>query len=501
MNKPALQTSRKKTDQHFNKNDWSSAYKNVEAELNQVKLKVKSGEVPLELSGTLYRNGPGILERNGQWVHHPFDGDGMIASIKFDKGLVTFTNKFIRTDAWKEEEKAGKFIYRGVFGTKKSGGLLANIFDLRLKNIANTNVVRLGDELLALWEAANPYSLNPNNLETYGVTTLNGILKRDEAFSAHPRFDPGHHDKPRMVTFGVKTGPKSTIRLMEFESEGIKAGELISDKKEDFNGFAFLHDFAITPNWAIFLQNSIEFKPLPFILGQKGAAQCLASKPEGRGRFWLIPRSSGCYAKQSPKIFEAPDGFVFHHLNASEENEEVVVIDSIYYDSFPSIKPNEDFREIDFDQLPEGKLKRCQINLINNQVSTKTLSEQCCEFAMVNPHYQGKSTRYSWMATAEQKTGNGPLQAIKKLDLFNGESSSWTAGPRGFVSEPIMIPRHSSKEQDDGWVLTLVWNGATQLSELVILSAKDLQEVAILVLPVAIPHGLHGSWVNSHPLK
>jgi len=41
-----------------------------------------------------------------------------------------------------------------VFGSQKPGGPVANAFDLRLKNIANTHVVRLGDQLLALWEAA-----------------------------------------------------------------------------------------------------------------------------------------------------------------------------------------------------------------------------------------------------------------------------------------------------------------------------------------------------------
>jgi all-trans-8'-apo-beta-carotenal 15,15'-oxygenase len=32
---------------------------------------------------------------------------------------------------------------------------------------------------------------------------------------------------------------------------------------------------------------------------------------------------------------------------------------------------------------------------------------------------------------------------------------------------------------------------------LVILNAVDLSEVAVLELPLAIPHGLHGSWAES----
>jgi all-trans-8'-apo-beta-carotenal 15,15'-oxygenase len=474
--------------------DWSSAFRNVEEELSDVPLESARGAIPPELEGTLYRNGPGRLERAGHWVHHPFDGDGMITAVRFAAGRARLRNRFVRTEGWLAEEAAGRFLYRGVFGTQKPGGPLANAFDLRLKNIANTHVVRLGDQLLALWEAAEPHALDPETLETRGLTRLNGLLQPGEAFSAHPRFDPGHHGAPRMVTFGVKTGPRSTIRLMEFATEGPEAGRLLSDLRDSFAGFAFLHDFAITPNWAVFLQNAVAFNPLPFVLGRKGAGQCLSSKPGGRAKFWLIPRDSGAFAGSPPRVLDAPDGFVFHHLNAWEDGD-AVVVESIYYSDFPSIGPDQDFRAVNFDLIPEGLLERCRIDLAGGQVSTIRLSERCCEFAMVNPAREGLPSRYAWMAVAERETGNDPLQAIKKLDLVSGERRIWSAAPRGFVSEPLMVPRPGAAGEDDGWVLCLVWNGARRASDLVILDAADLREQALLELPLAVPHGLHGSWV------
>ena len=481
----------------FNRKDWVSAYCNVEKELTDIQLNPKTGSIPKELYGTLYRNGPGRLERGGQWVHHPFDGDGMIASINFEKGQAKLSNRFIRTKGWIEEESAGKFLYRGVFGTQKSGGLLRNAFDVRLKNIANTNVIKLGNELLALWEAGEPYLLDPKTLQTKGISNLNGALSPGEALSAHPRFDPGHHGKPRMIIFGVKTGPKSNIRLMEFESEGDNPGNLISDRKDSFGGFAFLHDFAITPNWAIFLQNAISFNPLPFIFGQKGAAQCLSSQKNKKGKIWLIPRKSGKFTGQPPRIINGTEGFVFHHLNAFESNNNLI-LDSIHYEDFPSINPGEDFREINFDLVPEGLLKRCKIDLSKNTLTIKNISNQCCEFAMVNPHYQGLKAQYSWMAIAQRKCGNGPLQAIKKIDLINQTEIIWSSGPRGFVSEPIFIPKPSLKKEDEGWVLCLIWNAEIKKTELIILDAEDMTLKCVLDIPIGIPHGLHGSWANKN---
>ncbi|MEB3307471.1 MAG: carotenoid oxygenase family protein [Cyanobacteriota bacterium] len=480
----------------YDRADWASAFRNVSVELDGLLLEPSRGAIPAELQGTLYRNGPGRLERGGRWVHHPFDGDGMITALRFEgERAAQLSNRFVRTEGWLAEEEAGRFVYRGVFGTQKPGGALANAFDVRLKNIANTQVVRLGDQLLALWEAAEPYALDPDTLETRGLSRLGGVLRAGEAFSAHPRFDPGHHGTPRMVSFGVKTGPRSTVRLMEFASEGPEAGKLIADSRHTFPGFAFLHDFAITPNWAVFLQNAVNFNPLPFVLGQKGAAQCLSSRPGGTGKFWLIPRESGCHAGEAPRVIEAPDGFVFHHLNACEEDADLVV-NSIYYRDFPSIGPEQDFRSIDFDQVPEGQLQQCRINLERGSVQTSRISERCCEFAMVNPHRQGLPARFAWMAVAGRETGNDPLQAISKLDLHSGQSRVWSAAPRGFVSEPVMVARPGSQAEDDGWVLCPVWNGARCASDLVILDATDLSELAVLELPLAIPYGLHGSWVG-----
>ncbi len=378
---------------------------------------------------------------------------------------------------------------------KGQGGAIANAFDLRFKNIANTHVVKLGDQLLALWEAAGPHALDPITLETYGLTNLKGVLKDKEPFSAHPRFDPGHHGTRRMVTFGVKAGPKSIVRLMEFATEGKDAGQLISNREDSFNGFSFLHDFAITPNWAVFLQNAISFNPLPFILGQKGAAQCLKSKPNGKGKFLLIPRESGMFAGQTPRTFDAPNGFVFHHLNAWEKDEKVIV-ESIHYPDFPEVGPEEDFLQMNFDLIPAGILSSCELNLSNQKVETKRFSDQCCEFATVNPLREGLSARFSWMAIAERAAGYAPLQAIKKLDLLNLNQCVWSAAPRGFVSEPLMVPKEGSQAEDEGWILVLVWNGARCGTDLVILRANNLHEEAVVELPIAIPPGLHGSWVS-----
>ena len=84
----------------YERHDWSSAFRNVGVELSDVPLEPVRGTIPAELKGTLFRNGPGRLERGGQWVHHPFDGDGMISAFRFEGGQARLTNRFVRTEGW-----------------------------------------------------------------------------------------------------------------------------------------------------------------------------------------------------------------------------------------------------------------------------------------------------------------------------------------------------------------------------------------------------------------
>ena len=86
------------------------------------------------------------------------------------------------------------------------------------------------------------------------------------------------------------------------------------------------------------------------------------------------------------------------------------------------------------------------------------------------------------------------LEAIKKFDFKTQRTYIWSAYPRGFVGEPLIVPSEKVDQEDEGWVLVLVWNSKRKGTDLVILNASDLTEKATLEVPIVIPYGLHGSW-------
>ena len=51
--------------------------------------------------------------------------------------------------------------------------------------------------------------------------------------------------------------------------------QLVSQTVHSLSGYAFLHDFAVTPQHYVVFQNPVRLSLAPFILGQQGPAQCV----------------------------------------------------------------------------------------------------------------------------------------------------------------------------------------------------------------------------------
>ncbi|GBF79580.1 carotenoid oxygenase family protein [Aphanothece sacrum] len=485
--------TKNENERSYNLEQWKQGYQSQPHEYDYF-IDDIDGEIPPELQGTLFRNGPGLLDVQGIPLKHPFDGDGMICAISFlSDGKVHFRNRFVQTEGYVKEQKAGKMLYRGVFGSQKPGGWFNNFLDIKIKNIANTNIIYWGDKLLALWEAAEPYRLDPATLETLGLDYLDGTLNPGDSISAHPCIDPTcelDNGQPCLVNYSIKPGFSSKITVYEFA----KSGELLRSHSHSIPGFCFIHDFAITSHYCIFLQNSVTFNPLPYILGFCGAGECVDFHPNQPTRLIIIPRTP---PYEDIRIIETQAGFVFHHANAFEEGK-TIYLDSICYASLPQMKPEDNYQKVDFDTLDPGKLWRFTIDLNKNTVQNKLLENRSCEFPNLHPDKIGRDYRYLYLGTTHNSLGNAPLQAILKLDVKTKERQVHSFAPQGYVGEPIFVPKPNGTSEDEGWVLTLVYDGIRHRSDLVILDGQNLEKspLATLHLKHHIPYGLHGNWTN-----
>ena len=66
---------------------WSAGFRSLSEE-HDYRIEEIDGQVPATLRGTLFRNGSGRNQLGGEWFPHWFDGDGMIAALRFgDDGI------------------------------------------------------------------------------------------------------------------------------------------------------------------------------------------------------------------------------------------------------------------------------------------------------------------------------------------------------------------------------------------------------------------------------
>ncbi|MBD0311802.1 MAG: carotenoid oxygenase family protein, partial [Microcoleus sp. T3-bin5] len=161
---------------------WAKALARPAAEFPLTQLSVKSGKIPEGLRGTLYRNGPGRLERGGVAAGHWFDGDGAILAVHFTDVGATAVYRYVQTAGYLAEEKADKFLY-SIYGMTAPGPVWLR-WSKTVKNAANTSVLALPDRLLALWEGGPPHRLDLQTLETQGTDDL-GSLDSKFVYSAH----------------------------------------------------------------------------------------------------------------------------------------------------------------------------------------------------------------------------------------------------------------------------------------------------------------------------
>ena len=172
------------------------------------------GALPAGFEGRLYRNGPGLFERNGYHKQHLLDGDGMLQCFDFSSAGVRYRNRFVRTDKFIAEETAGAFIYP-TWTTRAPGGTVAN-FGGRIKSQAGVTTLVRDGRLLALDEVIPAYVLDPATLETIGRFTFpEGVGM--PGCKAHTKTDPRSGD---WILAATDYGRTMTLRWLVLARDG-----------------------------------------------------------------------------------------------------------------------------------------------------------------------------------------------------------------------------------------------------------------------------------------
>jgi carotenoid cleavage dioxygenase len=125
------------------------------------------------------------------------------------------------------------------------------------------------------------------------------------------------------------------------------------------------------------------------------------------------------------------------------------------------------------------------------------LDDRSVEFPRINPSLVGKSNQYAY-ALASSNLIEPDFKEIVKYDFKNDTSEVYEYGPGKFGAEPVFVAAEGTKSEDEGYLLSLVYNQETDKSDLIILNAKEPKSgpLATVHLPQRVPHGFHGEWIK-----
>lgn len=445
------------------------------------------GSIPDYIRGTYYLNGPARFSRAGLSYRNWLDGDGMVCALRFERGRVVFTNRFVRSAKFAAEEEAGRPLFR-AFGTAFEGDRLKR--GIGLESPVNVSVYPYHGTLLAFGEQGLPWELDPRTLATRGPFTFGGALNDISPFAAHPKFDPATGE---LFNFGVSfSATQPSLNLYRFDAHS----KLRYRKRHRLEFASSVHDFGLSPSYAIFYLS-------PYILNMdrlvgegRTLMDSLGWEPSRGSRLLVVSRETGEEAASIP----IGSRYCLHLINCFEEDGrlmvDVVELERPIYDQYQDVPDL-------FTDVGEGQPVRFLVDAKRREiVERRALDYRLApDFPSLDPRLATRPYREFWMLGIS-KTGrpgrkffdhlvHGDWACEKACDVYQAPAGRYLGGEPVFIGNP--------DDRSAGAVVCQVFDAGRTSSAFAIFNAFDVASgpVAMLRLAGPIHLGFHAFFDRS----
>ncbi len=435
------------------------------------------GKIPHDLRGTFYRNGPGLFERGGARYEHWFDGDGLLNAWQFtDKG-VSHRARFVQTKKFIAEQNANEFLLPAFGSSIKAKIQVRSNDDM---NTANTNVVRLGDKLLAMWEGGSATALDPETLDTRGPVTWTPELK-SMPFSAHPKVEADG----TFWNFGTLMGKMVIYHISA-------KGELLRHAVFDMPSIGMVHDFTVSQRHIVFVLPPIGIDYQAMRNG-KGIGQAMTWDANAPTKILVVDKSD--FGKR--RIIELPAHMVYHFGNAWEENN-IIRVDYVKSDSL-SIMNEWMPKLMRGERTPPDRSHPAFLRIdLNRGRAELTTRDEDVEFPRIDPRFVAKRNRSIYYPCGDEQSGLG-LNGIMRLDTDTGKTDRFSFGDGASLEEHVFVPKRGSQREGEGYLIGVGFDVKRQQSFGTVFDGGNLAAgpMAIIRLPYWMPTCFHGNFYST----
>lgn len=448
-------------------------------------LEIIEGELPDDLTGTLYRCGPDRqyppLYKDDVFI----DGEGMAHKFRFARGHVDYRSRWVRNERFLLQEKAR----RSLFGRYRNRYTNDPSVAGKSMGTANTSAVWHGGKLLILKEDSLPVEVDPDTLDTRGTWDFGGAVGA-VSLTAHPKLDLHRNE---LLTFSYQARGDCTRDFAFYVADA--AGKIVHEAWFDMPYPGMVHDFAVTDTHVV-----APFFPLITNLDViKRGGPFYQWHPEEHSHFAILPRRGPV---TEIRWFRGPAVSAGHMMNAHDEGSRVHLDVCLYqgncFDFFPSADGSP------FVPSPP-LLTRLTFDLDGKHdgYEAKLLARSPFEMPKCDDRYVGKPYRFGYgiCRPPGNRAGDVGLGAIGCIDHRTGELSTWTPGEASGVHEPNFVVKPGARE-GEGYLIVIVNRFAENRSDLAVLDARRVADgpLALLKLPVRVRSTFHGMWVPERAL-
>jgi carotenoid cleavage dioxygenase len=450
-----------------------------------------TGRIPDYLDGRYLRNGPNPVGEINPERHNWFVGDGMVHGIRIRDGQAQwYRNRWVRSPH--TAKALGERPPLRHFGPSPIG--------------ANTNVIGHAGKTIALIEAGVATYELTDELDTIGVCDFDGTLTH--GYTGHPKLDPTTGEL-HAVSHSPYRGNRVQYSVIGVNGRARRTVDI------EVTGSPMMHDFSLTERHVVLYDLPVTFDPrqaaamtmppglrlparlfLSALVGRVRVPDPISARQPGSKVFdgrlpysWnpKYPARVGVMPREGDnsdvRWFEVEPCYVFHPMNAYDDGD-IIVLDVVRH-------PKMFDRDRSGPNEGPATLDRWTVDLADGKLRESRFDDRGQEFPRVDERLVGKRHRYGYAPVGEVVFGD----TLLKHDFLRASTHSRCFGAEREVGEFIFHPSSPDAAEDDGVLMGYVYDRRTDRSELAILDARTLQDVASIKLPHRVPAGFHGNWV------
>ena len=376
---------------------------------------------------------------------------------------------------------------------------------------ADANVFWHAGKVLALAESGLPQQfsrlLTPEEFEGGLRVPVASHVRRDAATGGR-------------VLFGVERGTEAAPPFLRIGEWDI-SGALVHHREVELERATWQHDVGVTAGHIVFIESPTEFSAALYGYDSAPDEQEWAPDvpvpfrwdPGAPGWVGVLDRSrDGAGVGSGVRWVRLDPCLVTHVLHAHDDGDAVVLYVCRY-------EVPEEGQPVDLDASVVGPggigmsliagglpvLERWRIE--GDRLERSQVDDRMLEYPTSDPVCDAGPFRYGYgveVAPTLDRSADREVDhvGLLRFDVARDEVVAWNPGHYRTASEPLFVRAVDGRSDDEGWLLSVVYDAARGGSDLYVLDASSFGRrapQAVIHLPesVALPFRSHGTWIDA----